>query len=319
MKSRNLINSVLLALGAVLLMGVMFINHAQAATPYYTQSINKGAGFIKSHTAKQSLDSWDALAVRRSPYGMSTAAKKVFIKSLAGQFSNLRGHYAAVDYERSLIGAVSIGYNPAKYRGKNLVSGIVKTAPKSNSGITAKIFGIIALSTKNYGKTSNATVKTLLSQVVKAQNTQGGWALNGTGSDVDITGMALMALGMHRGYSSVQRAVIKAVNLLKKTAFQKSTGDFVISSAFTKKANANSDAMAIAGLSAVGVDTEKTLKTKGGVTPVRRLIKYQKSNGQFRWLAGSNTGSLQMATQQATYALEQYRNLKLKKGSIFNF
>ncbi|WP_054659791.1 hypothetical protein [Secundilactobacillus kimchicus] len=91
----------------------------------------------------------------------------------------------------------------------------------------------------------------------------------------------------------------------------------MISSAFTKKANANSDAMAIAGLSAVGIDTEKTLKTKSGVTPIRRLIKYQKSNGQFRWLVGSNSGSLQMATQQATYAMEQYRNLKLKKRLNF--
>ncbi|WP_288527987.1 hypothetical protein [uncultured Secundilactobacillus sp.] len=319
MKKRNLIKSTLLVLGTILLSSALFTGRTQAATPYYTQSINKGASFIKSHTAKQSLDSWDALAVRRSPYGMSSAARKVFVKSLAGQFSNLQGHYAAVDYERSLIGAVSVGYNPTKYRGKNLVTGIIKTAPKSNSGITAKIFGIIALSTKNYGKTSNATIKTLLSQVVKAQNTQGGWALNGTGSDVDITGMALMALGMHRSYSSVKKAITKAVNLLKNTAFQKATGDFVISSAFTKKANANSDAMAIAGLSAVGVDTEKTLKTKSGVTPIQRLIKYQKLNGQFRWLVGSNSGSLQMATQQATYAMEQYRNLKLKKGSIFNF
>lgn len=59
----------------------------------------------------------------------------------------------------------------------------------------------------------------------------------------------------------------------------------MISSAFTKKANANSDAMAIAGLSAVGIDTEKTLKTKSGVTPIRRLIKYQKSNGQLDGLS----------------------------------
>lgn len=318
MKTTKSIKILTLTLAAVSL-GLLFqAKTVSAATPYYTKSINSGVRYIKSHTPKKNLDSWDALAVRRSPSGMSSAAKKVFKKSLAAKFTALNGHYSAVDYERTLIGAVSTGYNPTRYRRTNLVSGIIKTAPKSSAGVNGKIFGIIALSTKNYGKTSNATAKKLVSQLIKMQNKDGGWGLFGNTSDVDITGMALMALGMHKNYSGVKQAISKATKLLE-SSFQKSTGDFVLSAAFTKKGNANSNAMAIAGLSAVGRDPEKNLKAKNGLTPIKRLIKYQKANGQFRWLIANDKGSLQMATQQSTYALEQYRNFKLRKGSIFAF
>lgn len=289
------------------------------ATTYYDKSINKGASYIKTKTSKGSLDAWDALAVKRSPYGMSSAAKKVFKSRLATQFKHLGGHYAAVDYERTLIGAVSIGANPKKYEGKNLVTGIIKTAPKSTAGINGKVWGAIALSTKNYGSTSNKTVKTLISQIVKAQNSKGGWQISGTVSDVDMTGMALMALSMHKTYPGVKTAISKAEKLLKSTAYQSSTGDFVLKSAFNHKANANSNAMAIAGLSAAGINPETALKGKGSITPIKRLIKFQKSTGQFRWLLTSNTGALHMATQQATYSMEQYRYYKLHKGSIFKF
>lgn len=317
MKKMKILKAVLLMVGTIGLASGFAMGSAKAARSY-TKSIDSSVSYIKGHTKKSDLNAWDALAVRRSPAGMSSSTKKVFAKSLAGQVKNLHGHYSATDYERTLIGAVSLGYNPTKYEGKNLVSGIIKTAPKSNSGITAKIFGIIALSTKNYGSKSNATVKTLVSQVVKAQNSKGGWEISGHTSDVDVTGMALMALGMHKSYSGVNTAISKAVKLLEGTAFSKSTGDFVIAGSFSKKANSDSDALAIAGLSAVGVNPEK-LKAKHGVTPVKRLIKYQKSSGQYRWLMGSNTGSLQMSTQQAAYSLEQYSFYKAGKGSIFKF
>lgn len=315
MKTKRLVAKVLgitaLALGGAFAVSTTTQTTAKAATPYYTKSINKGVSYIKTKTPKDQLDAWDALAVKKSPSGMSAAAKKVFVKELALQFKHLGGHYAAVDYERTLMGAVSVGANPTKYQGVNLVSGIIKTAPKSNAGINGKIWGAIALSTKNYGSTSNKTVKTLISQIVKAQNSEGGWALSGTASDVDLTGMALIVLSEHKSYSGVKTAMTKAESVLKNKAYQKSTGDFLLKSAFTNKANANSNAQAITGLSAAGVNP--------GTTAVKRLIKFQKSTGQFRWLPGSNSGSLHMATQQSVYALEQYRAYALHKGSIFKF
>ncbi|ANZ60476.1 prenyltransferase/squalene oxidase repeat-containing protein [Secundilactobacillus paracollinoides] len=306
----------LLSVCATALVGVS-LSGVTTPTASYTKAINAGASYIKTKTTKSDLDAWDALAVKRSPYGMSSKAKAVFKKELAAHFKSLDGHYSAVDYERSMIGALSIGSNPEKYESTNLVSGIIKTAPKSNAGINGKIWGIIALSSKNYGSKSNAAVKTLVSQVVKAQNSAGGWAISGTASDVDVTGMALMALSMHKSYSGVKTAISKATSLLKNKAYQKS-GDFIIASAFTTKANSDSNAMALAGLSAAGVNTD-TYKGTSSITPVKRLMKFQKSTGQFRWLWNSNTGALHMSTQQATYALEQYRNYKLHKGSIFSF
>lgn len=309
----------LMAMAFGSLWGVVGLQTAHASTPYYDQSINKAVSYIKTKTSKSDLDAWDALAVKRSPRGMSSAAKKVFKTRLATKFKSLDGHYAAVDYERSLIGAVSVSIKPTKYQGKNLVSGIIKTAPKSSAGINGKIWGAIALSTANYGTTSNKTVKKLINQIVEAQDSRGGWEISGSTSDVDVTGMALMALGMHKTYPGVKTAIKRGTTMLKNQAYQKASGNFVIKNAFTNKANANSDAMAIAGLSAAGINPETVFKGQGNITPIKRLIKFQKATGQFRWLDSSNTGALHMSTQQASYAMEQYRYYKLHRGSIFKF
>lgn len=289
------------------------------ASSYEMNSIKSGANFIAYHTSKKTLDSWDALAVKRSPQGMKKATRQAMVKSIQSQFKDLQGHYAATDYERNVIGAVSLGKNPRKFMGENLINGVIKTAPAKTAGINSKIFGIIALSTKNYGPKSKKVISQLLSQVIKAQNSDGGWSLMGTKSDLDITGMALMALGMHRTTTGAQAAINRAVSMMSKQAFRKSTGAFVLASAYTNKENSNSQAMVIAGLSACGINVEKQFKGSHGVTPIKRLIKFQKKSGQFRWLLNSNKGALNMSTQQAVYAMEQYHNTQTHKGSIFKF
>lgn len=291
---------------------------AQAA-PRYVTAINKGAHFISHDTQANRLNAWDALAIRRSPHGMTRGQRTTLNRQLKRQFKDLQGHYTAVDYERTLIGVLSVGGNPQRYQKVNLVKGVMKTAPKSNAGINGKIWGIIALSTKNYGHAETQKTRQLVTQVLRAQNTAGGWALAGKTSDVDITGMALMALGMHRNYPGVKAAINRANHLLKTQAYRPKTGDFIIAGAFTNKGNANSNAMAIAGLSAVGINPETAYKGTGHVTPINRLLAFQKATGQYRWLLNNDKGALTMATQQATYALEQYHYARLNKGSIFKF
>jgi hypothetical protein len=70
------IKALLLMIGTVGLAIGFMAGAAHAATPYYTKSINSSVSYIKGHTKKSDLNCWDALAVKRSPYGMSSAAKK---------------------------------------------------------------------------------------------------------------------------------------------------------------------------------------------------------------------------------------------------
>ncbi|WP_283679205.1 hypothetical protein [Lentilactobacillus sp. Marseille-Q4993] len=302
--------------GLGIAVGVSFTpTHAHAIS--YNTAVNRGVNFIKYHTKKSQLDSWDALAIRRSPKKMTKAWRQLLYRNIKSDFKELDGHYAATDYEKALIGTVAVGANPTKFQGKNLVNGVIKTAPKS--GINGQIYGVIALSTKNYGKKSNATVKKLVGQIVKSQNSAGGWSFGTSKSDADITGMALQALAMHPTYKGVKGAVSKANSMLKRTAFLKNTGGFLIKGSFTKQENSNSNAMVLAGLAANKINVAKEYHGNHGANPVSRLIQFQKKSGQFRWLLNSNKGALYMATQQSVYSLEQYQYYRAGKGSIYKF
>ncbi len=290
-----------------------------AASSNYQRGIAKGVQYIAHHTGKSTLDSWDAVAISRSAHGLTKAQKAFFYRNIYHQFKELDGHYAATDYEKAVIGLAAIGRNPEKFAGHNLVADVIKTAPLAKSGINGRIFGVIALSTKSYGKKSTATVQRLVKLLLKAQNAAGGWSFGSKTSDLDMTGMALEALAMHPSYAGVKPAINRAVAMLKKSAFIKKTGGFFIRSPFVKTENANSLAMIVSGLSASGINVETTFKGTSGRTPITRLLQFQKASGQFRWLLNSNRGALNMATQQAVYALEQYQAFKLHRGSIFAF
>ncbi|GEP23204.1 MAG: hypothetical protein LKF37_06355 [Lentilactobacillus diolivorans] len=291
--------------------------HAAVVNHNYDRSIKLGVNFIAHHTQKSLLNSWDALALSRSPQGLSRNQKTFFYNSLKRQFKSLKGNYAATDFEKTVIGLTAIGRNPKHFEGQSLVNDVIRTATKD--GINGQAFGLIALSTNHYGKRSSVKINELIAKLLKSQNASGGWSLSGNKSDLDITGMVLQALGMHQNVVGVQSAINKAVRMLKTEAFEKKTGGFLIKSHFTKKENANAIASVVAGLAACRIDPIKSFKGVNHVNPISRLLLYQMKSGQFYWILKSHDGALNMSTQQSVYALEQYRFFKLNKGSIYDF
>ncbi|WP_413526168.1 MucBP domain-containing protein [Latilactobacillus curvatus] len=264
---------------------------------------------------------WQALAFKQSGISMTDAQRQSFIKTIGNDVDQMaaEGRYSATDAERSVIGLTALGEDPTNFHGVNLIQKTIEASTAKYVGINGQIYGIIALSTKDYGEEANKTITTLIQAVLQKQNVDKGWALFGTDSDVDITGMAMTALGMHRDVTGVQPALDKAVSMLKDKAFQKATGGFFIPSSFSKVENSNSISQAVMGLMAAGVDPAKAFVGDNGVNPISRLLAYQRTDGEFRWQFDNDSGALAMATEQATYALDQYEFFLNGKGSIYNF
>ncbi len=280
----------------------------------YQGALKRGAQQL---VASQDTEVWSALALISSGAQLTTVQKATFHQVFAEELTGMAGHYSATDLERLTIGIAAIGEDPTQFNGVNLIAEIIKKA--ATAGITGQVYGIIALSTQDYGSQANQTINQLIVLVLKQQNTAGGWAFFGSVSDLDITGMTMSALGMHRDQPKVQSALDRAVALLKTTGFVKTTGGFLIPGGFSTEENSNSTAMAILGLAAAGVNPATTFVGDKGATPITNLIAYQKADGQFRWMMGSDDGALSMSTEQAVYALGQYDYLLKGKGSIYNF
>ncbi|MEJ1312414.1 hypothetical protein QY888_09735 [Latilactobacillus sakei] len=280
----------------------------------YQGALKRGAQQL---VASQDTEVWSALALISSGAQLTTVQKATFHQVFAEELTGMAGHYSATDLERLTIGIAAIGEDPTQFNGVNLIAEIIKKA--ATAGITGQVYGIIALSTQDYGSQANQTINQLIDLVLKQQNTAGGWAFFGSVSDLDITGMTMSALGMHRDQPKVQSALDRAVALLKTTGFVKTTGGFLIPGGFSTEENSNSTAMAILGLAAAGVNPATTFVGDKGATPITNLIAYQKADGQFRRMMGGDDGALSMSTEQAVYALGQYDYLLKGKGSIYNF
>ena len=261
---------------------------------------------------------WGALALMQSNVTMTDAQKATYRAALKASVDSMVSDdsFTPTDLERISIGVTAIGDDATNFDGINLIAKITENIKKT--GINGQIYAIIALSMKDYGAEANQTIDDMIQALLTKQNQAGGWSFGGSKSDLDITGMAMTALGLHRDQPAVQSAMDRATTMLKTTAFVKSTGGFLIPGAFSKEENSSSIAMVLMGLMANNVNPT-TIVGDNGVNPISRLLAFQKADGQFRWKFDSDIGALAMATEQSVYALDQYQFMLAGKGSIYNF
>lgn len=284
-------------------------------------ALKSAAGRIKE---KQSiLAEWNALALARSGYPADEAFRLASYQVLAkaieaqdGQYGSGSGKRPWTDAERQAIGVLALGGNPRDVAGIDLIK--LLATNELTGTINNQIFGLIVLGSNDYGlQEQKDQIDTLITALLSKQFADGGWALFGKTGDIDITGMTLTALAPYKDRPEVQTAINKAVAFFKNNLTAE--GDFFIKSAFATEANANSQAQAILGLSAVGEDLTAAVYTnEAGINPVNRLIQFQLTNGGFKWLV-SDTKENDMATEQAVHALAQFTFQQKNKGTIYDF
>ncbi|WP_283679208.1 DUF5776 domain-containing protein [Lentilactobacillus sp. Marseille-Q4993] len=296
-----------------------------AANDDYNAAIKSGVNYI-NNTADNlgDHDAWDALAISRSPQGMTSEQADAIYDNLETDINH--DHSTITTLERDAIGMESVGGDPESVLVKDehgddedfdMIQAIMDgTKDEKNNYETSIIYGIIALSANDYDDEGvSASIQSLVKQLVAKQETGGTWNYFGR---VDMTGMALQALAMHQDQPGVKDAIEKAETAIKDKLYVPATGGFLDkTSTFGKTENSNSNAMIVAGLASCGVDVTKGL-TEGGKSPLAGLLSFQQKDGSFMW-QHEQAGAVVMATQQSVYALDQVAYTQTKKGSIFDF
>ncbi|MEG6521816.1 prenyltransferase/squalene oxidase repeat-containing protein [Desulfotomaculum sp. 1211_IL3151] len=209
-----------------------------------------------------------------------------------------------------ILTLLAAGHDPTNFQGQNLIKKIqanqlpngkfADNSDRSGQGdnncqvlVNAHIWAILALYAAGADIPDEAKAKGWL---IDQQHRDGGfnWYTKDNTSDVDSTGMALMALGA-LGEKKDSPVVQRAYTFLKNV--QGTKGEYASWGAV----NAESCAIAMRGLLAVGINPLDAELSKPGGNPVTALLSFQLKDGSFSHMAG--TDSNEMATQHALMAL----------------
>lgn len=210
--------------------------------------------------------------------------------------------YSASSKQKYALALISVGSSDA-YINEALENSI------GQQGVMSWIYGLHLL---NNGYTSSAfSADTVKQTLISLQLSDGGWAISGANSDVDVTAMAVQALAPHyNSDSSVHAAIDRALSLLSLR--QLNEGDY----SSYGVANPESTAQVITALAALGINCENDGRfIKDGRTLIDGLQKYRLPDGSF--CHKINGGFNENATGQSFYSLVAYIRMSQGKSSLY--
>ncbi|HOP11591.1 MAG TPA: DUF4430 domain-containing protein [Oscillospiraceae bacterium] len=178
-------------------------------------------------------------------------------------------------------------------------------------GIMSFIFGLHLLN--NGCINSSYTTDAVIGEILSLRLTDGGWALTGTVSDVDVTAMAIQALApYYQTNETVKTAVDEAITFLSE--IQLDGGDY---SSYGVE-NPESAAQVAIALSSLGINCMSDSRfIKNENTLFDGMAKYLLSDGSFSHIAGGDYNRI--ATAQIFIALYAYQRQQANLGSFFIF
>lgn len=205
-----------------------------------------------------------------------------------------------------------------------------RTAALDRQGLTGWIWALITLHSGEYPVPAGAhdTEADMICQLLSRQQPDGGFALAGTRSDVDVTAAAVAALAplysSDRTYTytrrsdgavctlTVRQTVDQCMELL--SGRQLESGGF----ASYGTENAESSAQVILALLSLGRDprTDPAFQA-GGHDPVEALLAYRRQDGGFAH-SSEQTGSNVIATNQCMLALAGIQRLDAGMCTVYD-
>lgn len=176
-------------------------------------------------------------------------------------------------------------------------------------GVMTGIYGLHLL---NNGAQPGKTAREVIDDLLSLRMPDGGWALMGKNSDVDITAMAVQALAPHYGEDDVRAAVDGALDLLG----EKQLEDGGYRSFGTN--NPESPAQVIVALSSLGIDpAEDERFIKNGSTLLDGMLKFRLSDGSFSHTEDGDSN--QNATTQVFYSLVSLWHMRSGLSPLYIF
>ncbi|MEI4802535.1 DUF4430 domain-containing protein [Bacillus sp. FJAT-51639] len=258
---------------------------------------------------------WVMIGLTQSGQEVSKDVKSSYLQSLVERVEEKENKFSSTELARTILAVTAVEGDPTNIANNNLISKLYNF--EKTESITDYIFSLIALDTKKYEVPANAKWNrdALIKGILKLQHTDGSWAYIGEleePGNVDITGMALVALAPYQEQAEVKQSLEKAKQYLARV--QTGKGGFLSGGV----ENANSVAQAVLGLAAAGIDPTSATYTKNNYNAFQNLLSYQLENGGFKWLP-ADTEENGMTTEQAMLALVQYKNFLTGKGSVYDW
>ena len=219
---------------------------------------------------------------------------------------------------RTILGVTAAGHNAADVAGVDLTAGLGDMEYLRRQGLNGPIWALIALDCHGYDIPQCAdgeeqtTREGLVAEILSYQCSDGGWALMGDESDVDMTAMALTALAPYQEETDVKAAVEQALTWLSNA--QQDDGGFMS----WGTANSESCTQVIVALTALGIDpTVDSRFVKNGTSPLDGLCAFACEGGGFRH-SDEQMESDGMATEQGFYALVAYDRFRQGQTRLFD-
>ena len=280
------------------------------------EAIKKTLNYYKNNNPENPIEDWEAYV---GLWGLNDVINKEY-----NWESNDPGFESNISTNETMIYAYSLlakGKDPSNiWGGRNLFKELA--SQQNEEGIFTSegkhIFSMILLDAgekmgADVGEWNKVNRQKAIDSLLKMQNKDGSF---GSFSYLDFTGWSLIALSQYRDQEEVDKAIDKALILLREK--QTDTGAFDYNDGEEKGENSNSISAIIQGLVAIGEDVSdpKGSWAKDGNTPVDALLRYQKDDGSFLWKLNTNTTG--PSTKQAIVALSDVKNAKSTWNRLVN-
>ena len=220
------------------------------------------------------------------------------------------------EYSRVILALTAIGKDPTDVAGYNPLMMLGDFEKTIWQGINGSIWALIALDCGNYEIPNNtnaniqATRDMYIKNILDNQNADGGWALTGNVSDVDVTAMTLMALSKYQDDEPVKTAIENALSFISR--IQNENGGF----SSWEIENSESSAQMIVALCELGIPLDDPRFVKNGNTILDCMLEYYEKGKGFKHTMDGEEN--QMATEQCFYALVADERFNEGKNSLYS-
>lgn len=310
------------------LTGTSDITHAGNSA--VQEALDRAESYLQATVTSPIVDTnageWSVMGMARAGH-LTDSAKGNYLANLYMKLDETGGVLHKVkytEYSRVVMALSSIGADPSNVNGHNLLKPLAKYDKVIWQGINGTIFALIALDTGNYeipvreGDGTQTTRELLIQEILSKELPGGGWTLQGSVADPDITAMAIQGLASYKGRADVSAALNRGID--KLASMQDADGGYssnYISGNGTAVKNLESTAQVVIALSAVDVSLlEQERFVKNGKTLLDEILRFQKADGSFEHIKGGGTDG--MATDQGTLALVAWSRAMNGQTSLYD-
>ena len=193
--------------------------------------------------------------------------------------------------------------NPTTYKDRNLVQEIIDLINKDDYGNTDQnylnaVFAVDRYNKKYASAKINYLEETVIGNILKSQNADGGFKERGDESVPINSGYALRILANHKDFVGVETSIANTLSYLK--GIQKDDGGFYIGTYVT-----TNNAEIVSSLLLAGEDLTSEKWKKGTMNPIESLFVLWKDNNSFDNMKGEseNNKGWVPATQKSLYTI----------------